>query len=259
MRLFSHKASDHGVARHAICRRVELIRRPSIANTDAQCAASVLFSIALIICLLTAVHPRPVSFVLCPVPYTCVRRLSNTNPSARMCTIRPRPQGLDDLSLRSFALLVCENISSHVNHILLARAQVCSGAPEYLPVLPGVSMHADTSYFHHDNQQSAPSSLPAGSAASSSSSSSSSGGDDQPDASNPHRATLDAPLVPGYAVSGEVDAIGDAIQHVNIGDNVVALLSLAQVGLPCQYVHALLVMTTIDPLSLRRVYSHMFP
>jgi hypothetical protein len=132
-----------------------------------------------------------------------------------------------------------------LNHILSACAQVCSGAPEYLPVLPGVSMHADASYFHHDSQQpTSSSSLPAGSAASSLPSS---GGDDQPDSSNPHRATLDAPLVPGYAISGEVDAIGDAIQHVNIGDNVVALLSLAQVCLyfQNQNVHALIVMTTL--------------
>ncbi len=133
--------------------------------------------------------------------------------------------------------------------LLLKQVQVCSGAPEYLPVLPGVSMHADASYFHHDGHQPSSSSMPAPSSSSSSS--------DQPDASNPHRATLDAPLVPGYAISGEVDAIGDAIQHVNIGDNVVALLSLAQV-LFCTV--ATCTLSALDRLShwyiLRLVLSH---
>ncbi len=70
---------------------------------------------------------------------------------------------------------------------------MCSGAAEYLPILPGARLPSHG------------------------------GGSLLSDALD-----LDVPLVPGYAISGEVDAVGIAVAHVSPGECVVYLFLLLQ-------------------------------
>jgi hypothetical protein len=139
------------------------------------------------------VPPSPFNAFI-PASNTCLRRLSSAHPHSFVRPLDSRPQRTPETDfvspvagIRVVSLHHHARVSACVP--LASNSQVCSGAEEYLPLLPGVRL---------------PGSQTSGGLLS---------GLDALD--------LDIPVVPGYAIAGTVDAIGAAVAHLKPGDPVV--------------------------------------